>query len=281
MKLFRFLLISLTAVALLSCGSQKKITEGTNGKTDSLTNVISTVDYDTWLGGVLSTVGGWNTMKANGHLSVSGGGKSFSSAMQVRMVRDHIIYISLRPLLGIEVGRLIIRNDSLIVVNKLQKLYLAEKVSMLTAGLPATVSMMQDMFLGRPHIVGQGTLNSSRRSLVKVNESDDKLQIQPTSQPNDFSYTFTYDANGHILSLNVALTKGSGAYSMAYNDVQRTQAGNIAHGLNFTTDINGKQFGLDMNYDRITWNEAVDTNFSVPTNYKRQDARSLMSIFQQ
>lgn len=279
MKIFRFLLITVTVAALVSCGAQKKITEG-NDNVDNNPIANTQIDNDTWLGNVLAMIGGWTTMKTNGHLNVKGGGKSFSSAMQIRMERDKIIYISLRPVLGIEVGRLIIREDSLIVVNKLQKLYLAEKVSLLTAGLPATVSMMQDMFLGRPHIVGEGTLNASRRSMAKVVEENDKRQIQPATQPSDFTYAFNYDADSHILSLDVRLNKGDGAYRMTYGDVQRTLAGDIAHTLCFATDIKGKPFALDMDYDRITWNETLDTSFSIPTGYKRQDARSLMSIFQ-
>ena len=276
MKILRFLLIATTVTALMSCSAQKKINEGN----DNLPTTTQ-IDNESWLGEVLSMVGGWTTMKANGHISVKGGSKSFSSGMHVRMVRDQIIYISLRPVLGIEVGRLIIREDSLIVVNKLQKLYLAEKVSLLTAGLPATVSMMQDMFLGRPHIVGEGTLNASRKSMAVVAEEDGKRQILPANQPKDFTYSFTYDADSHILSLDVKLNKGDGAYCMTYGDVRRTLAGNVAHNLKFATDINGKSFGLDMDYDQITWNTTLDTSFSIPSGYKRQDARSLMSIFQQ
>lgn len=277
MKIFRFLLMTAAVVAVVSCGTQKKIADG--NVTDK-PSVTTETDNSNWLGQMLSTVGGWNTMKSNGHFSIKGGGKSFSSGMQVRMVRDQVIYISIRPLLGIEAGRLIIKDDSLFVINKLQKLYLAEKVSLLTADVPATVGMMQDLFLGRPHIVSEGTLNTTRKELVKVIDDGEKYHVTPINKPMDFSYEFMYDKNSNIVSLNVKLDKGSDAYNLSYNNVQRTLAGNIAHGVNFTTDVKGKTVGLEFDYDRITWNEEVETSFSIPASYKRQDARSILGMFQ-
>lgn len=266
------------AISLIACKSQK-ITEKSNTPSPSTTIATSVADQGQWLAGVVATMGGWSTLKTSGSLSVKGGGKSFSSAMQVRMVRDEVIYISLRPLLGIEAGRLVIKGDSLFVINKLQKLYMAEKVSLLTAGVPATVGMMQDLFLGRAHIMGQGSLNASRQGQVEVVVDGSKRIVKPKAQPRDFSYAFAYDEDKHILSLDVKLAKGDAAYSMTYGDVRRTLAGSIAHSIKFNTDVKGKPVGLEMDYDQIIWNEAVDTQFSVPANYKRQDARSLMSLF--
>lgn len=273
----------LCAVAMLvACGSQKKLTENNQVSSPSgnKTETTAALTESQRLDAIIASMGGWNTLKTSGNMSIAGAGKSFSSAMQMRMVRDDAIYISLRPLLGIEAGRLLIKGDSLFVINKLQKLYLAEKVSLLTAGVPATVSMMQDMFLGRAFVLGEGSLNASRKAKVALTTADSRSHIQPLAQPDDFTYEFTYDADNRILSVDVRLKKGGNAYSMTYSDVRRTLAGNVAHELNFTTDIKGKSLKLKLDYDQITWNEAVDMSFSIPASYKRQDGRSLMSIFQ-
>lgn len=265
---------------LVACGTQKKVTEGNQQNPSAVNATATAVTESQRLDAIIATQGAWNTMKTNGNLSISGAGKSFSSAMQMRMTRDEAIYISLRPLLGIEAGRLLIKGDSLFVINKLQKLYLAEKVSLLTAGVPATVGMMQDMFLGRSFVMGEGTINGSRKSKVNLTTDGSKSQVKPKSQPSDFTYQFTYDEKNHILSLDVKLKKGDGAYSMTYGDVRRTLAGNVAHQLNFTTDVKGKTLKLKLDYDQMTWNEVVDMTFNIPASYKRQDGRALIGMFQ-
>lgn len=279
MRIVNIFTTILLVLSLSACKAQKSVTTPGADVNHGGTIVTTDTDQAAWLSAMTTTIGGWSTLKSGGHLTVKGAGKSFSSAMQVRMVRDEAIFISLRPLLGIEAGRLVIRGDSLFVINKLQKLYMAEKVSLLTAGVPATVGMMQDLFLGRAHLMGEGTLNASRASMVEVVTEGSKLLVTPKSQPRDFSYAFAYDADKHILSLDVKLAKGDNAYAITYGDVQRTLAGNIAHSIKFNTDVKGKSVGLEMDYDRISWNEDVDLSFNIPSGYKRQDARALMNLF--
>ena len=274
-------LLALALVAM-SCKSQKKVTDNTTYTTQNPPATQQPVDQvaQAHLQALTSTVGAWKTLKTNGHLSISGG-TSFSSGMQMRMIRDKVIYISIRPLLGIEAGKLIIRGDSLFVINKVQKQYMAEKVSLLTAGIPADVSMVQDMFLGRAFIIGEGTVNRSNASRVEVKTDEKGFTLEPKEQPKQFSYYFTYDNNSRIRSLNVKPAVGNESYSISYDDVQTTLAGLIAHSMKLETQVKGKPMNLSLDFEKIDWNQEVDTSFSIPSGYKRLDARSLLGIFQQ
>ncbi|MBQ7690977.1 MAG: DUF4292 domain-containing protein [Muribaculaceae bacterium] len=271
-------LLALAVWLLVGCGSHKAAV-ATSGRQQA-TEAPAALDMSRNLDAIAAATGAWTTLKAGGNLSISGG-TSFSSAMQVRMVRDEALYISLRPLLGIEAGRLIIRGDSLYVINKLQKQYLAEKVSVLTAGIPATVGMMQDMFLGRPFVIGEGSLNGTRKQLVAVSPQQDGCTIAPLAQPRDFSYDFACNSKNQVVALDVKLAQGGTAYSVAYDDIRRTLAGNIAHALRFATDVKGKPFTIKVDYGTITWNQEVDTSFSIPDGYRRIDARAIFGLFGQ
>lgn len=274
-------LLALAFIAL-SCKSQKKVSGDTTYTTQNPPTSQQTVDQaaQAQLQALTSSVGAWKTLKTGGHLSISGG-TSFSSGMQMRMIRDKVIYISIRPLLGIEAGKLVIKGDSLFVINKVQKQYMAEKVSLLTAGIPADVSMVQDMFLGRAFIIGEGTVNRSNANRVEAKTQADGFTLAPKEQPKQFSYTFTYDKNRHIRALNVKPSTGNESYSITYDDVQTTLAGLIAHAMKLETQVKGKPMNLSLNFEKIEWNQDVDTSFSIPSGYKRLDARSLLGIFQQ
>ncbi len=280
-RFIKLTLLSLAvALTLASCGTHKKVVDPSQPSGPATPSSSATAAAKQQLQAVVAATGAWSTLQANGNIAIAGG-TSFSSTVQVRMVRDQVLYISLRPLLGIEAGRIIIKGDSLFVINKLQKQYLAEKVSLITAGVPATVGMMQDMFLGRPFVIGEGSLNASRRSLVTAVPQGDGCTIAPVKQPRDFAYSFACNAQGQVLSLDVRLTQGDAAYSMNYADVRRTLAGNIAHALRFATAIGGKEFRLKLSYDQIAWNQDVDTGFSIPHGYTRIDGRAMLKLFAQ
>ncbi len=268
--------IALAMFVLTACGTFKKA--ATNPDTTSTSPTTPTTVIDP-CDAVIATMGNWQTMQTGGNISLKAG-SNFSSAVQVRMVRDQAIYISLRPMLGIEVGKLLITGDSLYAVDKVHKRYIAEKVSLLTSGIPVTVSDVQDMFLGRPFLIGKGTLNESLKAQVTASNEGNVLTLTANEQYKGYGYTFSFDKSSRIISLNI-VPQGStdAAYQVKYSDVQRTQVGNIAHSINVNATTEKRQLSFSLNYKNIDWNGNVKIDRNVNTNYTRMSARDLFSLF--
>ncbi len=268
------IIIALTAL-LAACGTVKK-GAAPGGTTTASTTTVTTGDPRD---AVIAKLGDWQTMQTGGNIKLNAG-SSFSSSIQVRMVKDQAIYISLRPMLGIEAGRLIITADSLYAVDKIHKRYIAEKVSILTSGIPVTVSEVQDMFLGRPFIIGKGTVDNETKSGLNVTREGNTVVLSPDEQYKGYGYAFTFDKNGRITSLDIVPTGGkTAAYQVKYDDVRGTSAGNVAHGININATVERKAMSLALNYKDIDWNGKVKIDASIPQNYKRMSARDLFSMF--
>ena len=275
MKKTNIAILIMLAAMMTACGTFKKaatVPDTTSTTTTTPNTVTDPVDA------IIATLGNWQTMQTSGNIKLSAG-SSFSSAIQVRMVRDQAIFISLRPMLGIEVGRLLITADSLYAVDKVHKRYIAEKVSLLTSGIPVTVSDVQDMFLGRPFILGKGTLNETLKSQVTVGEAS-PLVLTANESYKGYGYVFNFDKAGRIASLNIAPTKSAAAaYQVKYSDVRGTSAGNIAHSIIADATIENKKMALSLTYKNIEWNGNVKIDRSLPNGYSRMSARDLFSLF--
>ena len=271
------IILSLISMAALmtACGTFKKAASLPD-TTTTTTQQGATIDpYDA----VIATLGDWQTMQTGGNIKLSAG-SSFSSAIQMRMVRDEAIYISLRPVLGIEVGKLIITADSLYAVDKVHKRYLAEKVSILTSGIPVTVKDVQDIFLGRPFIIGQGTLDEALKSQVTTSNDGGKVTITANEQYKGHGYAFSFDKSNRITALNIVPTGSSAAaYQVKYSDVKKTTAGNIAHGIDANATVEKKKMAFSLSYKNIDWNEQVKIDRNIPSGYTRMSARDLFSMF--
>ena len=272
------IIILIMLVALMSaCGTFKKAATVPDTTTTTPTTPRATTDA---MESIIATLGDWQTMQTGGNIKLSAG-SSFSSAIQVRMVRDQAIYISLRPMLGIEVGRLLITADSLYAVDKVHKRYIAEKVSFLTAGIPVTVSDVQDIFLGRPCIIGKGTLDESLKNLVTAIDSGKDIYVKANEAFKGYGYAFAFNKSRQINLLSIS-PEGSLAapdYVVNYSDVRKTTAGNIAHGLNAVATIENKKVSLSLSYKNIDWNGNVKIDRSLPNGYSRMSARDLFSLF--
>lgn len=270
-----FIVIAM-AMILMSCGTTRKAASVTP---NTPTTPSTTTTAATPIEAVLATLGDWQTMQTGGNISLKSS-SNFSSSVQVRMLRDQAIFISLRPMLGIEVGKLLITADSLYAVDKIHKRFIAEKVSLLTAGIPVTVSDVQDIFLGRPFIIGKGTLNQSLQEQVEASNGSNGVTLSPTEHYKGYSYTFSFDKSNRIVTLNI-VPQGSttAAYQVKYNDVKATKAGNIAHSINVNATVEKKKLDLTLTYKNIDWNGNVKIDYGIPNGYSRMSAADLFSLF--
>ena len=269
------LVILIMLAALMSgCGTFKKA-----ATLPDTTTTTTPTDVSDPMAAVIATLGDWQTLQTGGNINLNAG-SSFSSSIQVRMVRDQAIYISLRPVLGIEVGKLIITADSLYAVDKVHKRYVAEKVSLLTSGIPVTVSDVQDIFLGRPFIIGKGTLSESNKSEMSVGPTKNNVTLVPNENYKGYAYAFAFDKANRITSLDIVPAGSTtAAYQVKYSDVRATTAGNIAHAINANANIEKKKVAFSLTYKKIEWNDNVKIDSSIPGNYSRMSAKDLFSLF--
>ena len=269
----KLIILSLITIAALltACGTSRKAA-------GNLPNVQTTTTADP-VDAVVATLGDWQTLQTGGNITLNAG-SSFSSSIQVRMVRDQAIYISLRPLLGIEVGKLLITADSVYAVDKVHKRYVAEKVSLLTAGIPVTVSDVQDIFLGRPFIIGQGTLSEGLKQQVTASSEGNRTVVTANEQYKGYGYAFTLDKTGRIVSLDITPACGSTAdYQVKYADVRSTRAGNIAHSIKVNATVEKKKLDFSLTYKNIDWNGDVKIDRNIPGGYTRMNAKDLFNLF--
>ncbi len=268
-------ILLLLTVVMTACGTFKKAANlpDTTTTTQTTPQVITTP-----CDAIIATLGDWQTLQTGGNIKLSAG-SNFSSAIQVRMVRDEAIYISLRPMLGIEVGKLIITADSLYAVDKIHKRYIAEKVSILTSGIPVTVTDVQDIFLGRPFIIGKGTLNEALKSQVTASNNS-PIVLTAKESYKGHGYSFSFDKNNRISSLDIVPAGSSAAaYQVKYSDVRGTKAGNIAHAINVSASIEKKKMAFSLSYKDIDWNGKVKIDKDIPNGYSRMSAKDLFSMF--
>lgn len=277
-KTLALALAATMGVALAACGSQRAAVD-TVGIATQQTPAANEPNVTERLNAIAEATANWSTLSAGGTIGI-GGAKSFSSKMQMRMERGKSIYISLRPLLGIEVGRLVVVGDSVIVIDKLHKRYIAANASLLTNGVPVDVTTLQDIFLGRPFVLGEGSFAKRLVGKVKMTRVDGSMVMEPRKQYAGFTYSFTFDTDNQMTSANVTPSGSKTAtYSVKYADVKTsTPAGNVAGSVSAATKVKGQPFELYIDYGGMSWNEGVKIDTKVPGGYTRVDSKQLLNM---
>lgn len=90
----------------------------------------------------------WMTAKVA--IDAEGNGQSFDDLSgQIRMRRDSLVWLSVTATMGVEVARMKVSADSVWVVNRVDKVYLAEPLDTIAAqtGMPVSLPWVQTLLL--------------------------------------------------------------------------------------------------------------------------------------
>lgn len=169
---------------------------------------------------VVDKFGKWKSFSARGRFELSSEKESFSASMQLRMKKDEYIAISLRPALGIEAGRIYMTGDSLYIIDKVNKCFIAEELSMFTAGFPVSISNLQDIFLCRAFDIDKGTCNARDIGEISFSMPDSmgNFEFSPKNMPFGTEYSFTANSSNLLTGLTVKRGMEGVIYTVDYSE---------------------------------------------------------------
>lgn len=278
-KLSIIIALAAMLVATASCRSaQKALTTGTRS-----VQTTETVNAD-WTNHSFNPLTAaaaapeWTDFSANGNITVSTTG-SLSSAMQIKMVRGKSISISIRPLLGIEMGKLFVDKDSVTLVDKYHNIYMRESVSQFL-GNDIGLNALQNLLLSRPFDLTDGGISAANAYHFSATAPDgsNHWEMRPTDANPLFAYFFNMIEN-NVSRLNVTLNNGQ-QYAMNFSAFKPVDGKVIATDINAHISVGGTEVGMDLKYTKsIRWNSGVTGYIRIPDGARRYSFAQLMKSF--
>ncbi len=230
------------------------------------------------LGEVAASMRGWQSVKMPMSVKIESPAKA-SLGGTVVMQRGRGISMSLRFMGLVEVGTLTVTDDSITVIDKYHKLYLAEPVSGLLGGVGFTVNNLQDILLGRAFVAGSDGFTPSD-DLALHSLDGDVWSVTPPPFDSRWSYSFVFDAYNLIKELVVSAS-GLPKAVIQYDGLDAaTPAGPVAGKM--TVDVPGRRavkVSVTWKTGRAQWDSAQVEMPSVPAGYRRIMPDMLPSLF--
>ncbi len=217
----------------------------------SLLNQLSLRDFES------------HTWSATGQIGMLLDGRRMESAFQMRMQRDSILWISLKPMLGVEAFRARITRDSLQFVNRLNREFGSYPMSTLSdmAGTQVDTRMLHELLLG---IVG------GLRTVA--------FQFSPDAPGliSGSAGTVTYDLKADTVNLrphSITLVGSEGRLEVNYQawmpiGDRRAPERLILRAIP-TASKTQKATELELSFSKIVAEQAQEYPFSIPSGYRR------------
>jgi hypothetical protein len=181
----------------------------------------------------------------------------------IRMAKDSIVWISLSStFLNIEVIRILITPDTLIIINKLEKTvetypykYIRDIVQ-----LPLTFSMLQDIIIGNPIFVG----DSIKTSIISGNN------ILIETSDLFFQNLLTISTENHQLAksqITESLQGNIRTATLEFNDYNTLEQRMFATFRSLKVE-NSSKIDCRISFREFEFNNELSFPFSIPGNYK-------------
>ncbi len=192
-------------------------------------------------------------------------GKQPDITANVRIIKDSAIWISLTAtFLNVEVFRIYVNKDSVILLNKQQKEVQYRSLDYLqeVTQIPFDYKTLQDLLVGNPVFMDS--------NIVALKKTNDAVLLSVVGKYFKNLLTLTNDEYVlmHSKLDDVDFTRNRTA-DITYADYQNK------NGINFSTyreiTISEKnRLDIRMNYKSFDFNKELSVSFSVPKNYKRK-----------
>ena len=192
-----------------------------------------------------------------------GTGQQLNLNAQLRMYKDSVIWASITAILGIEGLRAYITRDSVKLLDKQNKIYIARSVAYLTevTALPLDLRSLQDLLIGNPVF-----LDSSLHAYSKGNGT---ISLQGANSFFRLLFTIT-EQEKVLLSTkldDLDLTRNRTSF-LGYAEYDNRNGITFSQRRNIAVSEK-KKLNVELRFKQYAFNETLSFPFSIPKNYRR------------
>lgn len=238
----------------------KNVKEFGNGKSESIAKAVA------------QTYTPWTSVSLKGKARTEGIPVSLGVKLYMEYGKSVILSLS-APLLG-EVGRIEISPDSLLMVNKRGKCYSQSEISTYMGRFGASITDVQDLFLGRVFLLGAGTLNKGNASLVDVSEgAGNTLIFTPRTQDPRAQYGFTLYEDGRMLLAAASTTDEKYMATAQYDHVDK------GTDMELVLKLNSKKLTMYLSFGQPDFSPTPISPISINGKWERLSPKALFKSF--
>ena len=190
-------------------------------------------------------------------------GKKYKVNAHLRMYKDSVIWVSITAILGIEGLRAYITADSVKLLDKQNKIFIARSVSYLqeVTALPLDLTSLQDLLIGNPVFLDTNIISytKSPNTISLLSSGTFFKNLFTVGEMDKLTISSKLDDQDELRNRTCYLT---------YADYENKKMKNFATKRTISVSEKGK-LDIKLDFRQYDFNETLSFPFNVPKNYKR------------
>lgn len=196
---------------------------------------------------------------------------------QIRIKRDSAIWISVSPLMGIEMARFLITNDSIRYLNRMGNTYMLNSFDYINKLINSTLDfdMLQSFLTGNDFSRYENTsfrsgIDDAEYTLVTSNRRKLKRYVQDNVDINiPIQHIWLNPENFKITRIMIREIASSGRKAQARYTHMKIDGQEVPVSITFDVETDNKKTSIDINYTKIQLGDSLQFPFKIPEKYTR------------
>jgi outer membrane biogenesis lipoprotein LolB len=222
----------------------------------------------------------FNTLSARIKLDFKSPQKEMSARAQLKMIYDDRMQISIQPFLGIEVFRIELTRDSIKILDRMNKRYLAENYKKLKNKTLFDFNFhnLQALFTNNLFIPGESGVSSGqmRRFQITKDQYTAQLKIKDAA---DLFYTFTADGEEKLCSTSIRDKAEKYSLTWDYSDFQEVGKQQFPFKMKAGLISDQQTQGsVSFSFFDAVIDNPLKTDFHIPAEYTRVTFSQILKL---
>lgn len=204
----------------------------------------------------------FNTFSGRAKTKLTFDGKSNDVTLNIRVQHGKRIWVSVTALLGIEVARALITPDSILVINRLQGVYIKKPFSYIYTYASRQVNYLTIESL----LVGNVVTELLNENNEVITAADGSLNIKGNLQGLAYNLLLGSD----LRATRTTLANTAARQSLQIINSQFVQADSkiVPSQININSTVPGHSLQAELEYNRTEFNQVLEYPFSIPERFE-------------
>ena len=222
----------------------------------------------------------FTTLQAKINANISTQSKSLSSSGTLRLIAGERLQISVTPLLGIEMLRAEFTADSVKMLDRINRRYVAERITEYRQSLPVDVRFetVQALFTGQLFVPGKPQFAESDFAAFSWRTDADGTLAGSYNDANLYALRFFINTDNQLAQTQVTNSVGSQIVEWSYSQYDVASSGRFPMKQSLAYRVGSeKQLSMDISFSRLELDKPLSLTFEIPSSYKRVELEALIN----
>ena len=213
-------------------------------------------------------------------MTISTGTKTLSSKGSLRIVNNEAILLSVQPLFGIEMFRLYVEPEHIIILDRMNKRYVKESFEDIKGKNPVGFNFytLQSLFTNNLFIPEKSSVSLKDYKTFRYSEGENNYILAARDKKSNIDYTFSINGNDQITLTE--LNMPANQYSLQWNYDQFTLMNNLffPYEMKIVASTQKRNLNTNISLSSISLNESLSLDTSIPDSYTKVELKDVLKM---